>query len=229
MAALTGTETLLVLPTQANGAPAAIAELVTVAQISALGAGGSSGTYITPLNTVGNGTITAVGIYGKVTTRGGAQFGTPFTDTTDTAANIFLQLPASAAVGNAFKYTYINNTNAVATISGGAGVTVSGITTVFANSWVEYLVTYSAVGAMTIVGIEQGYFSHVGTTTANSTSTVTVADVNITPGSIVTFTLKTVGGTVGSYPTIKTITTGTGFTYVATASDTSQYNYQIQG
>ena len=37
------------------------------------------------------------------------------------------------------------------------------------------------------------------------------------------------GGTVGAVPAITTITPGTGFTIVATASDTSTYNYSITG
>lgn len=66
-----------------------------------------------------------------------------------------------------------------------------------------------------------------GTFTANGTSTVTVADVNMTTTSIVLISLKTVGGTVGAIPTLKTITAGTGFTVAGTASDTSVYNYVI--
>ena len=44
-------------------------------------------------------------------------------------------------------------------------------------------------------------------------------------GSLITFSLKTVGGTVGAYPTIQTITAGTGFTVAGTAGDTSTYNW----
>ena len=51
----------------------------------------------------------------------------------------------------------------------------------------------------------------------------------VTTGSVVIFTLKTVGGTVGAYPAVATITPGTGFTVVATASDTSVYQYVILG
>ena len=43
----------------------------------------------------------------------------------------------------------------------------------------------------------------------------------------VLFTLQTVGGTVGAYPSIKTRTNGTGFTVAGTASDTSTYAYVI--
>lgn len=66
-----------------------------------------------------------------------------------------------------------------------------------------------------------------GTFTANGTTPVAVADTDVTANSVIVITLKTVGGTVGAYPAIKTITAGTGFTVAATASDTSVYNYRI--
>jgi hypothetical protein len=66
-----------------------------------------------------------------------------------------------------------------------------------------------------------------GTFTCNGTTPVVVADTKITANSSVVITLKTVGGTVGAIPAIKTITAGTGFTVAGTASDTSIYNYKI--
>jgi hypothetical protein len=66
-----------------------------------------------------------------------------------------------------------------------------------------------------------------GTFTANGATPVTVADTNFTATSFVTFQLDTVGGTVGAYPAIKTVTPGTGFTVGCTASDTSVYRYKI--
>jgi hypothetical protein len=56
---------------------------------------------------------------------------------------------------------------------------------------------------------------------------VTVANANVTASSSIVITLKTVGGTVGSPPIVKTITPGTGFTVTNTASDTSTYNYLV--
>jgi hypothetical protein len=66
-----------------------------------------------------------------------------------------------------------------------------------------------------------------GTFTANGATEVTVANANVTANSVIIITLKTVGGTVGAYPAIKTITPGTGFNVAATASDTSVYNYRV--
>lgn len=71
--------------------------------------------------------------------------------------------------------------------------------------------------------------SHTGTFTANGASSVTVTDANVTANSAIIITLKTVGGTVGAIPAIKTITPSTGFTVAGTASDTSTYNYNILG
>lgn len=60
-------------------------------------------------------------------------------------------------------------------------------------------------------------------------SSVTVANANITANSVVTFGLKTVGGTILGQPYMLTVTPGTGFTVNAGASDTSTYNYLIIG
>ncbi len=66
-----------------------------------------------------------------------------------------------------------------------------------------------------------------GTFTANGASSVTVANAFVTANSNIIITLKTVGGTVGAIPHLATVTPGTGFTIVGTASDTSVYNYLI--
>lgn len=183
---------------------------------------------ITALTTVGAGTITGAGIAGTLTARSGAQSATAFTDTTDTAANIVAAQPG-IHVGYSWIYLYQNSTNAPATITGGTGVTVSGITVVPANSTVAYLVSYTATNTFTIVGLGITNSPVVGTFTANGVTPVTVSNTAVSPGSQIVFTLKTVGGTVGAYPAVKTITPATGFTVAATASDTSVYNYSILG
>lgn len=66
-----------------------------------------------------------------------------------------------------------------------------------------------------------------GTVILNGATPVTVTDANLSANSLVVFTLATVGGTVGAYPSIKTVTPGTGFTVAGTAADTSTYNYGI--
>lgn len=135
----------------------------------------------TALTTVGSGTITAAGITGKVTTRSGAT--TAFTDTTDTADNIIAAIP-NGNIGASFEYTYINNTVAPATITGGTGVTVSGITTVGAGKTARYLVTYTAADTVTMVGIlggasTPGFLPNILKCTTQ-TDSITTAPANIT-------------------------------------------------
>jgi hypothetical protein len=79
----------------------------------------------------------------------------------------------------------------------------------------------NGVGAVTTLGWATGTF------TANGATPVTVAAASVTANSIIIATLKTVGGTVGALPTVKTITPTTGFTVAATAGDTSVYNYAV--
>lgn len=184
----------------------------------------------TSLATVGAGTITALSIFGGVVSRSGAQSATAFTDTTDIAANIIALLGAgSAVVGQSAYFIYQNTTNAPATITGGTGVTVSGVILIPANSSAQYLVTFTAAATVTMVGLGITNSPVIGTFTANGATTVTVANAAFSPGSSVIITLKTVGGTVGVLPHLLTATPGTGFTVSGTASDTSVYNYSILG
>lgn len=113
---------------------------------------------VTALTTVGAGTITAAGIAGGVTTRGGSQSATPFTDTTDIATNIIAAQP-NAHIGLSWEYTYKNNTDATATITGGTGVTVSVITAVPPNGTAKFLMTYTAAVTVTMAGISLGGFA----------------------------------------------------------------------
>lgn len=110
----------------------------------------------TPLTTVGNGVILALGIYGGVVLRGGVQTNA-FTDTTDAASALITLISAGSSIlGQSIFFTYDNNTTFPATITGGSGVTVSGQTIIPANGWVRYLVTYTAAGTVTMVGVEAG-------------------------------------------------------------------------
>ena len=58
-----------------------------------------------------------------------------------------------------------------------------------------------------------------GTFVANGASQVTVANAAVTANSVIICCLKTVGGTVGAVPAVKTITPTTGFNIAGTASD----------
>lgn len=182
---------------------------------------------ITALSTVGAGTLVGAAIAGGIVSRTGSQSNTAFTDTTDTAANIIAAQP-NAHIGASWEFSYQNTTNATATIGGGTGVTVSGVTAVPAGASARFLVTYTAANTVTVVGFMISHPSIVsGTFTANGVSSVTVTNSNITANSVVAFGLKTVGGTPAGAPFMATVTPGTGFTVKAVAGDTSVYNYLI--
>jgi hypothetical protein len=85
--------------------------------------------------------------------------------------------------------------------------------------------TFSAAATGPI--LKQGANGRVGTFVCNGASAVTVNNTSIAVSDAIIVSLKTVGGTVGAIPAVKTITAGTGFTIAGTASDTSTYNYAI--
>lgn len=227
--ALEGTEILQVQGIAGNGMPSGQTFQTTTGEIADLAALTSNNEVATALNTVGAGTITAAGIVGMVTVRGGAQVSAAFTDTTATAALITAALPDAAAVGTSFRWTYVNNTNAPATISGGSNVTVSVITVVPPNSYATWLVTRDASTTYTFVGVQQGYFPHGGTYTSIGTAPVTVSDTNVTTYSQISFTLRSVGGTIVGYPVVTSMIPGTSFAVRAGTTDLSVYNYNILG
>lgn len=159
----------------------------------------ANGPVSTALDTVGAGTITAAGIVGGATTRGGAQSATAFTDTTATAALIIAALP-NAGIGQSWYWEYRNHTDGNATITGGTGVTVSIYTVVPKNSWAKYLVKYTAAATVTILGVAigpisvQSALSGFGTADNGTTQTLTAAMVS---GFNQTFHVST-GGTTPS-------------------------------
>ncbi len=79
-----------------------------------------------------------------------------------------------------------------------------------------------------VAGMGGGRDDLRGTFTMNGATPVVVANAQLAAGDHVVFTLVTVGGTVGAYPSIKTRTNGTGFTVAGTAADTSVYAYKIE-
>lgn len=180
------------------------------------------------LTTVGAGTITGQGIATQLTTRSGAQTGTPFTDTTDIAANIIAAQP-NVHIGASWEYVYQNNTNAPSTIQGGSGVTVSGITVVPPSMSARYLVTYTATSTITIVGLALSLTSApIGTVTANAATPVAVSNTAVTATSQILLTYKSgTQGATGAFVSSKTA--GSGFSIKSVASDTAVYDYMIIG
>ena len=213
---LTGKEILVGYGVAGNGQPSGENFQMTTQQIANLAALDTSSQVITALNTVGNGTITAAGIVGKVTVRGGSQSGTAFTDTTATAALIIAALPSSAGIGTSFEWTYQNLTNAVATLTGGIGVTVSKITVIPANGFASFLVTYTAAATLTIVGIKEGGFTGdatdatkvIGFTTSGQTTATTALIATVNTANA-TYTLPAATDTLAGIAATQTLTNKT--------------------
>jgi hypothetical protein len=112
------------------------------------------------------------------------------------------------------------------TIDVGAAVVPAGVLATIAN---PLPITNGGTGQITAPLALAALITagNVGTFVANGVTPVTVVNANVTANSVVICCLQTVGGTVGAVPAVKTITPTTGFTVVATAADTSTYNYII--
>jgi len=82
------------------------------------------------------------------------------TATTDTAANIIASIP-QAIVGKSYKLRVINaSSGAFAwTLAAGASVTLSGTMTIAQNTWRDFYVTYTGVGAILIVNVGTGTYN----------------------------------------------------------------------
>lgn len=101
-------------------------------------------------------TLLAPALLSKYIVRTGATAN--FTDTTDTAAQVVLQWPDQDRVptGSQFDLTYSNATGFVATIAGGTGVTISGISSVPAGSWVKYRASFPTGTTVLMESISAG-------------------------------------------------------------------------
>lgn len=195
-------------------ATVATASTITMVHIDTVPVGIGTNTtapLITALSTVGAGTITAASFVGGITSRSGSQSGTPFTDTTDTAANIIAACANLVnKIGTSMLYIYSNTTNAVATLTGGTGVTVSGITAVPANASAQYLVTYTAAATLTMVGVSISQNISTAFTLAGSSSGQTI--VQAAAAASGTLTLPAVTDTVAVLGTAQTYTAAQTFT-----------------
>lgn len=108
----------------------------------------------TALSTVGAGTILAAAFVGGLISRTGSQSGTAFTDTTDIATAIIAACANLVnKIGASMLVEYSNTTNATATLQGGTGVTVSGVSVIPPNTVGQFLLTYTTAATMTLVGV----------------------------------------------------------------------------
>ena len=102
---------------------------------------------------------------------------------------------------------------------------------VAANSgkWLAKYLAPKAVFNSNPAASQAAWSAGIQTALANNSYATGMANANVTANSQILVTLKTVGGTVGAIPAVATITAGTGFTTVGTASDSSTYNYLVIG
>lgn len=343
MAALTGTEILYVVPLQINGQPGAILEQTTTAAVAALAATEGAPFIVTPITTVGNGTLTAAGLVGgeimrsgpvaafsdatdtaaAIITAAGGIVGSSFsaliknttaftqtitaglnvtlpqtiivppfsvanyigtlatattvtfvhidttpisvggettaptfgilatngagtitaalmaggytsrttvaaaaTDTTDTAANIIAAVGTIVnKIGTAFKYTYQNNSSAPITVTGGLGVTVSGITIIPPGCTAEYLISYTAAATLTMVGVALNNTNNISPILAGATLSLIAANsdttilLNTAAGSVVTMPAALGTGNIYKFVVTTTTTSGAHKILAASSSD----------
>lgn len=131
---------------------------------------------------------------------------------------------ANGGTNSATAVTALSNLGAAANGANGDITSLTGLTTALS-------IGQGGTGAKTVAaalaafGLPTQFVT--GTFVATGASAVTVSNAAVTANSVVIFGLKTVGGTVGAIPAVKTITVGVGFTVAGTASDTSTYQYLI--
>lgn len=178
--------------------------------------------YATSIATVGAGTLTAAAFVGGLISRGGSQSGTPFTDTTDTAALIIAACPNLVnKIGTSMLVEYSNTTNAVATITGGVGVTVSGTATIPAATIAQFLVTYTAAATLTMVGLGTSTIASGAIYMAGSSSGQTLLQPTAAASGTLTLPAATdtlVGKATTDVLTNKTLTDVVNQDFVATTA-----------
>lgn len=226
--ALTGTETLYVLPTQSNGQPSAETIQTTTAAIAALASSTGIGeTVVTNITTVGNGTLTAAAIVGGIIQRTGPT--AAYSDATDTAAAIITAIGPAAFIGQSFIVTIKNATGFDQTLTQGIGVTLPTNVVVPAFSEANYLVRLTSLSAVTFshvgASLISGTMNYVCSTQLDATSNTTLANVagmlaTVVPGTyrIRVFLAGTAGASGGwklAFSLVGTVITSWGMTGTA--------------
>lgn len=163
---------------------------------------------LTPLTTVGSGTILAQLLAASILYRTGPVGA--YVDTTDTATNIISQL-GYAQQYDSYRFRFVNTVAFACTFTGGVGVTVVN-PTINASSVKDFLVQITSAAPQTIVAASQTNASAVVTG-------MTLAQTNaISIGQSVTGT-----GIPGS-TTVIGIQSGVGVTLSANATSTAVIN-----
>lgn len=181
------------------------------------------------LTTIGAGTLTGALLATGIIIRSGPVGG--YTDTTDTAANILTALAANSnadvVAGSSFRVLFINTVAQAMVLAAGTGVTLgtdgSGVTTIAASLWRDYL--FTVLNASPPVALQ------CNTTNASKVVTFVLPSgmtaypqgpapnaINITPGMIVGGTGITAGTKVLSVTAGQGGITGVGLDANATAT-----------
>lgn len=113
-----------------------------------------------------------------------------------------------------------------ATIGGSSAGAITG-TTITANTAINSAGDITSTTAAKGLVLKRGADGLCGTFIANEVTPVSVATSAFAITDAVIISLNTVGGTVGALPHLVTATAGVGFDVVATAGDTSTYNWAI--
>jgi hypothetical protein len=143
----------------------------------------------------------------------------------------------STTPASAFKSTPTINWATTST-GGYAEIYSKPIETSIGSGVTNYFIKHYASGGSTPVyqvteaGDETANSLHViaarkGTFVCTAAGTITISNTNELVTSDVIISLNTAGGTISTSPAMKTVTSGTGFTVLCGAADTSTYNYSI--
>jgi hypothetical protein len=100
-------------------------------------------------------------------------------------------------------------------------------TTLTANTSISSAGDITMTSANKGIILKRGANGRCGSFTANETTPVTVSNTAFAITDTVIISLQAVGGTVGALPHLVTVTAATGFDVVASAGDTSTYNYAL--
>ncbi len=192
--ALTGNETLQVLGQDATGRPAATTEQTTTGAIAAL-AGGESVFTITPITTVGNGTLTAAGLVGGEILRSGPTG--DYSDATVTGTAIVSALPGGYVAGTSFQVLIKNATAFTQTITAGAGVTLPTTVIVPAYCVARYLVTPSSASAVTFAHINTAPIGTGTSLTAPAITSITTVGAGVLTAAAFNSSIISRGGAQG--------------------------------
>jgi hypothetical protein len=143
----------------------------------------------------------------------------------------------STTPASAFKSTPTINWATTST-GGYAEIYSKPIETSIGSGVTNYFIQHYASGGSTPVyqvtegGDQTANSLHViaarkGTFVCTAAGTITISNTNELLTSDVIISLNTAGGTISTSPAMKTVTSGTGFTVLCGAADTSTYNYSI--